>query len=84
MIELLAGTIISLSSLLIGFSLGKNESPMPPDVRRKVEQIFKRVVPPSEVGAIERPTQQDNFYRDNPLIAQEHKIMEDEIDKINK
>lgn len=84
MIESIIVTLISLISLLIGHSLGKHESAMPPDVRKKVEQIFKRVVPKSEVGAIERPTAQDNYYRDNPKIAQEDELMENTIDILNK
>jgi len=82
MIELLTGFTLTIVSLLIGFQLGKNQTVVSTDVKRQINQIFKKVVPKSEVGAVERPDAIQNFYRDNPQIAKEHEIMEKEFDKI--
>lgn len=82
MIELLAGTAITLISLCIGFTLGKHSSIIAPDFKQKINQIFDRVVPSKDVGAIERPSAQQNYYRDNPGKYEEQQIMEQEFDKL--
>ena len=83
MIELGIGSVITLTSLLIGFSLGKHESALPPDMKKKITHIFNKVAVNKDVGAIPRPTKQDNFYRDNPQVAREHEVMSKEFDKQN-
>lgn len=83
MIELITGFVITIVSLYMGFNLGKHASIATPDITNKVNQIFKRVVPKTEVGAIERPTQQDNFYRDNPQYAQEQEAVGSTLDDLS-
>lgn len=83
MLELLTGATLSIISLLIGYSLGKNQTVVSNDVRKQIKQIFTRVVPDREVGPIPRPTQQMNYYRDNPKAAKEDEIMQDEFDTLN-
>lgn len=84
MIELLIGFAITLISLLIGFQLGKNSRVIPEQTQKKINQIFNRVVTPkSDVGAVSRPTVEQNYYRDNPQIAKEHGIMDETLDILN-
>ena len=75
MIELFTGSLLSLGSLLIGYSLGKNQRLIPEQTQKRINEIFTRVVPKSDVGPIERPTVQQNFYRDNPRAAIENEVM---------
>jgi len=77
--------LLTIISLLIGFSLGKNQSALPPNYQKKITQILTRAVKDNnDVGAVERPNAQDNFYRDNPKIAQEHKEMSKAFEELNK
>lgn len=84
MLELIGGSLLTTISLLIGYSLGKNNQVVPNDVKRQINQIFSRVVPNPEVGPVIRPDAKQNFYRDNPVIAREHEVMAGAIDKLNK
>lgn len=85
MIELLIGFTITIVSLLLGFSLGRNSAPLTPEMSKKITRIFRKVVPPSEreIGPVERPTQMQNYLRDNPQIAREKRIMEQQFDELN-
>lgn len=70
MIELIAGFALTMISLLVGFSLGKNQTVVTQDVKKQIQQIFTRVVPRNDgVGIVERPNAQQVFYRDNPQYA---------------
>ena len=84
MLDLIVGAVITLLSILIGYNLGKNQSVVTPDFKKQVNQIFRRVVPDKEIGIIERPTAQQNFYRDNPQAAKENEIMEESFNILNK
>jgi hypothetical protein len=52
----------------------------------------KRIVPSiktvfkgkPEVGAVPRPTAQDNYYRDHPELAEEHRRMDEEFMKLQE
>lgn len=84
MIEILTGAAITMISLLLGYSLGKHDAPLPPDTQKRLNTILKRAVPPlkPDVGIVERPDVKANFYRDNPRIAKEHETMSTEFDKL--
>jgi len=84
MIELLTGAALSLISLLVGFKLGKDQAMITPDTKKQIQQIFRRVVPNTEVGPVARPTSQQNFYRDNPQIAAEDQAMTGALDDLNR
>ncbi len=73
MLELLIGFAITIISLLTGYQLGRHQTLVTPDTQRKINQIFKRVVPTNEVGPVVRPNAQDNYYRDNP----QQKVIDD-------
>lgn len=77
MIEMLAGFIISLVSLLIGFNLGKWQYPLSPQVDKRIRETFSRVVPKDSggVGAVERPTARDIYLRDHPQAKEEQEVM---------
>lgn len=80
MIELITGSLITALSLLIGYKLGKDQTIVTQDTRKQINRIFNKVVPNDEVGIIERPTQQDNFYRDNPRARIEDEVMTEVLD----
>lgn len=84
MIELITGTAITLISILIGFQLGKNSAVVTPDVQNKINKIFTKIVPKSDVGPILRPSAEQNYYRDNPQAATEQEVMGKTIDELNK
>lgn len=83
MILLLLGFTITLISLLIGYSLGKHQQVVSPDVQKRINTIFKKVVTNPDVGPIARPTVQDNYYRDNPKAKIEDEVMSEALDKLN-
>lgn len=85
MIELITGSLITLIALLIGFSLGRHEKPIPPKVAEHLQEIFKKKISPqSSVGAVLTPTQEQLDRYKNPKLAEEEKIMEEELDRLNK
>lgn len=84
MFELMTGFVLTLISLLVGYNLGKHQQVVPPDTQKQIARIFQKVVPNDEVGAVMRPTAQDNYYRDNPQIAREDELMASEFDNLNK
>lgn len=81
---LITGALLVLISLLIGYKLGKDQTIVSVDTKKQINQIFKKVVPKSDVGPIERPTTQQNFYRDNPQMATENDVMQNTFDTLNK
>ncbi len=87
MIEILSTFAITLISLVVGYFLGKYSAPTPPTIQKKIDTIFKRVVnagptlPNTEVGVIQRPSATQNYYRDNPKVAEEHMVMADAFAK---
>lgn len=89
MIELVLGFAISLVSLLIGFSLGRFEKPLPPKLQQQLQEVFKRrvadpLINPSGVGAVPRPTQEQLDRYKNPQLAQEEQIMTQTFTELNK
>lgn len=85
MIYLIAGALIALISLLIGFNLGKFQAPFSPQIKKKLDEAFSRVVPSSDVGAVERPTPRQVYFRDHPEEAKEQQIMSEKFkEEINK
>jgi hypothetical protein len=76
LIELLLGFAISLISLLVGFSLGKYQSPLSPQIKRKLDEAMNRVVTrKDQVGGIERPNPRELELMRNPKLSDEQKIM---------
>jgi len=84
MLELLIGFTITLISLLVGFSLGRYQQSLPPSVNKQIQQIFKKVVPDTDVGGIEPPTQRDLDFYNNPKLAREHEELNRTFDKLNE
>ncbi len=84
MIEYLIGSVIALLSLLLGYSLGKHQTAVPPDMNKKITQIFHKVVNNPDVGAVARPTDKDNFYRDNPEALREDQLMTETLKGLQK
>lgn len=87
MIEFIISSIITSISMLVGYSLGRWNSPTPPNIQRKIDKIFHKVVssaptlPGDEIGPIQRPTATQNYYRDNPKQAEEDRLMLEEIQR---
>lgn len=84
MIELFTGAALTLISLLVGYQLGKHQRMIPERTQKKINEIFDRVVPNPEVGAIPRPTPRQNYYRDNPQALVENDTMTKELDDLNR
>lgn len=89
MVGLALGFIITLISLLIGFSLGRHEKPLPPKVQEQLKEIFKKkiadpLVNDRGVGAVSRPTQDQIDRWNNPKLAQEEAIMNKTFEELNK
>ncbi len=74
----------TLFCIAIGYSLGRNQTVVPPDMHKKITQIFNKVIEHPDLGAVERPTVQDNFYRDNPKVKLEDDIMDKQFTNLNK
>lgn len=86
MIELITGALITLVSILLGFSLGRFEKPLPPKVQEQLTEIFKKkipLIPQSEVGAVPRPDQSTIDRWNNPKLAQEEEIMAKTLQELN-
>lgn len=75
--------ILTLISLLVGYSLGKIERPLPPKIQDQLQEIFKKKISDSQVGAVSRPTQDQLDRFNNPKLAQEEQIMREELDRLN-
>lgn len=71
-------------SLLIGYKLGKDQTIVTDDTKKQIKQIFRRVVPDTEIGIIKRPDAQENFYRDNPQAKVEDDLMAKQFDNLNE
>lgn len=82
MIELIIGFIITLVSLLIGFSLGKDQDVITYEAKKKIKGIMRKVIPNNDIGPILRPTAQDIYYRDHPKERIEKEVMEKEFEKV--
>lgn len=87
MIDLLLGWLITTTSFLLGYLLGKHNSILPPDVKEKaykqIKQTFRRVVPDTEVGAVEVLTQRELDLSRNPKLAAEQEELERTLNKLN-
>ncbi len=82
MIELITGAIIALVCLLVGHTLGKNQTLITTDTKRQINSIFKRVVKTDEVGGVQRPDARQNYFRDNPNAQVEEDTMNEELGKL--
>ena len=83
--DLIIGFLITLVSILVGFQLGRNQAVVSNDTKKQIQQIFTRVVPrDKEIGAVQRPTAQQNFYRDNPQALEEQQVMDKTFEGLNK
>lgn len=87
MVELLTGSLLTLTSLLVGYSLGKHNAVIPQEVKAKaaraIQQTFRRVVPDSEVGAVETLSQRDLDLVRNPKLKAEQEELERTLNKLN-
>lgn len=68
---------------MIGYTLGNHiNGPVGPSI---TDIMKKRVIPTiqtafkgkPDVGPVMRPSAQDNFYRDHPDLAEEHRLMDE-------
>lgn len=78
--------VFNVISLFIGYVLGKNKDNTinTPDVKKQIQQIFNKIAPNPDVGAVTRPTVKQNYYRDNPVMAQEQDVMDNALDTLNE
>lgn len=87
MTDLLLGWLITSASFLLGYLLGKNNSIVPPDVKerayKQIKQTFRRVVPDTEVGAVETLSQRDLDVLRNPKLKAEQDELERTLNKLN-
>lgn len=81
--ELLTGFVITMIALLIGFSLGKDQMVVTKDVQQQIKQIFKRVVPKSDVGPVMALSQRELDILNNPKLKEEQDIMDREFGHLN-
>lgn len=83
-VPLVLSFVLTLVAMLVGYSLGKNQTVVPPDMKKQINQIFRKVVPPDDIGPIERPNAKQNYYRDNPDEADLDDMMTKTFDTLNK
>jgi hypothetical protein len=85
MIELAIGSLITLISLLIGFSLGKYQQLIPEEAKKALIENLKEITQKrvSDVGPVPRPTQKDLNMWNNPKLAEEQRVMEQEFKNLN-
>lgn len=83
LIPFITGFIVTLFALLVGYKLGKDQTIVTDDTKKKIKQIFNRVVPDSDIGIIQRPDAQQNHYRDNPKAKTEDDVMVGAIERLN-
>jgi hypothetical protein len=84
MIEIITGSIISLISLYIGYSLGKGSSIIPEETQKQVKRLIQALPIKRDIGAVLRPTQQDVERFNNPILQAEELEMSKTLSEIIK
>lgn len=89
MIELIVGALLGvglfLLGYLLGFSTGRHDTPIHPELKKRMQDIMeKKVLPSSGVGPVERPTQDMIDRYNNPNLAEEEAIMKDTFDELSR
>ena len=77
MIDFIISFILTICALLIGFNLGKHNTPLPESYQDRIKRIMRRKLRLSrDTGAVERPSAEQNYYRDHPERRREIDMME--------
>jgi hypothetical protein len=84
MINFLIGSLTTLISLYIGYTLGKGSSIIPEATQRQVRQLIRELPIKRDIGAVERPTAEDVRNYENPLVKDEEDEMSETFKKIIK
>lgn len=71
MIEMLTGSVITLISLWLGYTMGKGSSIIPEETQRQVKRLIQSLPIKKDIGAVARPTQQDIERYENPTLNDE-------------
>ena len=79
---LITGFLISIISLIVGFNLGKTNDPISPEIKKRLNQTLQRVIPPSDVGAVMRPTPRELELARNEKERLEQDIMSDTFKEV--
>lgn len=84
--EFVPGFIVTIISLLIGYFLGRRDidKNIEPDVKHKISQIFKKIIPNNEIGPVPVLSQRELDIIRNPKLKTEQDVMGNVLDKLNK
>lgn len=83
MINFIAGAVVTVLSILIGYSLGKGSSIIPEETRKQVKKLIDAMpFTKHDLGAVERPSAQDIKRFDNPLLKEEEEAMSETFREI--
>ena len=81
-IILLAGFLISIISLIVGFNMGKNNDAISPEIKKRLNQTLQRAIPPNDVGGVLRPTSRELELARNEKERLEQDIMSDTFKEV--
>ncbi len=68
---MLTGSVITLISLWLGYTMGKGSSIIPEETQRQVKRLIQSLPIKKDIGAVARPTQQDIERYENPTLNDE-------------
>lgn len=75
MLEIITGSVLSLISLYIGYSLGKGSSIISEETQKQVKRLIQALPIKRDIGVVPRPTQQDVERFNNPILQAEEEEM---------
>ena len=84
MLDLILGFTITIISLLIGFSIGKYNTIVSPDFKKQITQIYRKVIPDTDIGPVERLTKRELDIINDPKKKQEYEEMDRTLGKLNQ
>lgn len=84
MIEFLVGSLVTLISLWLGYTIGKGSSIIPEETRKQVSRLIRELPIKRDIGGVERPTAQDIKRFENPVLRAEEEEMSKTFSEIVK
>lgn len=85
-------SVLIIIAFILGYNIGRGKDALPSEEIKKgtirIVETIKKAIPPkiieSDIGPVNRPTQKENFIRDNPDWAEEQEVLTKEFDSLLK
>lgn len=84
MINFLIGSLVTLISLYIGYTIGKGSSIIPEETRKQVKKLIQALPIDRGVGAVMAPNAKQVEEFDNPILKAENEAMSETFKEIVK